>query len=96
MRSNSFPLGRPYRRVTPPCAGRFGSSLTCECGVLPCWTTTGKRVDVKNLDITTALVIAVPTGFVTSLTMNFLEDQYSWPVAFAIGALPGYSVAWWP
>ena len=44
---------------------------------------------MKTLDIKTALVIAVPTGFVTSLTMNFLEDQYSWPVAFAIGAVAG-------
>ena len=44
---------------------------------------------MKTLDIKTALIIAVPTGFVTSLTMNFLEDQYSWPVAFAIGAVAG-------
>ena len=44
---------------------------------------------MKTLDIKTALVIAVPTGFVTSLTMNFLEDQYSWPAALAIGAVAG-------
>ena len=44
---------------------------------------------MKTLDMTTTLVIAVPTAVVTSLTMNFLEDQYSWPVSLAIGAVAG-------
>ncbi len=35
------------------------------------------------------LVIVVPTAVVTSLTMNFLSDHYSWPVSLAIGAVAG-------
>ena len=37
----------------------------------------------------TTWVIVVPTAVVTSLTMNALDDQYSWLVSFAIAAVAG-------
>ena len=35
----------------------------------------------------TTWVIVVPTAVVTSLTMNALDDQYSWLASFAIAAV---------
>ncbi len=44
---------------------------------------------MKTLDMTTTLVIVVPTAVVTSLMMNALDDQYSWLVSLAIAAVVG-------
>ena len=37
----------------------------------------------------TSLVIAVPTAVVTTLVMNYLQDDYSFLVSLAIGAVAG-------
>ncbi len=41
-------------------------------------------MDTKN-----TLVIAVPTAVVTTLVMNYLQDDYSYLVSLAIGAGAG-------
>ena len=41
------------------------------------------------MDTKTSLVIAVPTAVVTTLVMNYLQDDYSFLVSLAIGAVAG-------
>ena len=41
------------------------------------------------MDMKTSLVIAVPTAVVTTLVMNYLQDDYSFLVSLAIGAVAG-------
>ena len=41
------------------------------------------------MDRKTSLVIAVPTAVVTTLVMNYLQDDYSFLVSLAIGAVAG-------
>ena len=44
---------------------------------------------MKTLDMTTTLVIIVPTAVVTSLMINVLNNYWSWPLAYTIGAVAG-------
>ena len=41
------------------------------------------------MDMKTSLVIAVPTAVVTTLVMNYLQDDYSFLVSLVIGAVAG-------
>ncbi len=41
------------------------------------------------MDTKASLVIAVPTAVVTTLVMNYLQDDYSFLVSLAIGAVAG-------
>ncbi len=41
------------------------------------------------MDMKTSLVIAVPTAVVTTLVMNYLQNDYSFLVSLAIGAVAG-------
>ena len=44
---------------------------------------------MKTLDMTTTLVVIVPTAVVTSVMINVLNNHWSWPLAYTIGAVAG-------
>ena len=44
---------------------------------------------MKTLDMTTTRVVIVPTAVVTSVMINVLNNYWSWPLAYTIGAVAG-------